>query len=78
MVLYRTYGIQGGPYTITSSSSYTLVTDGQTTAKGTKIIPADGYVAGDLYKLTLKGLLSTSATGNINFNIYFGLYCFIS
>ena len=72
MVLYRTYGIQGGPFNITSSSSFVLVTDGQT-AKGTKVIPANGFIAGDLYKLTLKGLLSTSATGNIDFNVYVGI-----
>jgi hypothetical protein len=72
MILYRTYGPPSAIFNITDGLTYVKVTDGQT-AKGSKIIPLNGLVVNDIYKLTLKGLLSTSTVGNMEFNIYFGV-----
>ena len=70
MVLYRTFG-SGAVFNITNSLTYVKVTNGQA-SKGSKIIPLNGLVINDLYKLTLKGLLSTSTSGSMEFAIYFG------
>ena len=72
MVLYRSYGAASTNFNITNASSYVKVTNGQS-AKGSKLIPIGGLVVGDLYKFTLNGIMSTSATGDISFNVYFGL-----
>lgn len=71
MMLYRTYGTASTAFDITNSLSYVKVTDGQA-SKGSKIIPLNGLVVNDLYKLTLKGLMSTSAVGSIEVSIFFG------
>ncbi len=71
MVLCWSFGASSGPFDIRSVGTYTLVTSGQT-ARGSNIIPVGGLVIGDLYKLTLRVLLSTSATANTEFFIYFG------
>ena len=71
MVLYRSYGTPSTAFNITDNLTYVKVTDGQT-AKGSKIIPVNGLVLNDIYKLTLKGLLSTSAVGNMEFAIFVG------
>lgn len=71
MVLYRTFGT-GATFDISSGLNLIKITDGQT-SKGSKIIPINGLVINDLYKLTLKGLLSTSTTGSMEFVIRFGL-----
>ena len=70
MVLYRTYG-GGAVFNITDSLTYVKVTDGQA-FKGSKTIPLNGLVINDLYTLTLKGLLSTSTSGSMEFAINFG------
>jgi len=70
-ILYRTYG-SSAFYNINNSAFYTKVTDGQT-SKGSKIIPVNGLIVGDIYKLTLRGLLSTSTTGSMEFAVSFGV-----
>jgi hypothetical protein len=70
-ILYRTYG-SSAFYNVNNSAFYTKVTDGQT-SKGSKIIPVNGLIVGDIYKLTLRGLLSTSTTGSMEFAVSFGV-----
>ena len=73
MTLYRTYGPQSGPFDIDNSALNVKVTNGQT-GKGSKIIPINGLVVNDLYKLTLRGTMSASeSSGSMGFYIYFGI-----
>jgi len=73
MTLYRTYGPQSGPFDIDNSGLNVKVTNGQT-GKGSKIIPINGWVVNDLYKLTLRGTMSASeSVGSMIFYIYLGI-----
>jgi hypothetical protein len=69
-VLYRTHGL-GAVFDIRNGATFVNVTNGQL-AKGNKTIPAGGLVAGDLYKFTLIGAMTSDANVNMTFHIFSG------
>jgi hypothetical protein len=71
MVLYRTYGEPSITTDIRSGTTYVKVTDGQT-AKGSKVIPANGLIIGDLYKFELAGIISCDAKVDMTFSLFAG------
>ena len=69
-VLYRTHGTSA-VFDIKSGTTFVNVTNGQL-AKGNKTIPAGGLVAGDLYKFTLIGAMTSDAKVDMTFHIFSG------
>jgi hypothetical protein len=69
-VLYRTHGAPA-VFDIRNGVNFVNVTNGQL-AKGNKTIPAGGLVAGDLYKFSLIGAMTSDAKIDMTFNIFSG------